>query len=135
MATPERRILRVGSAFCLSLAFPLLCGGCKLYELHGVDTTPYDLIEGIQLKKVFAIQVWSGVMNLPAPGRLHVVLVDQIPDGSKGSVLARLAEETSPSRRLTKGERSSDLYDALNGPAESNGISATKWIVSNIRRS
>jgi hypothetical protein len=115
----------------MSLALPLVCGGCKVYRLADVDRTPYTLIEGGQREQVFAIWVWSGVAVLPAPGRMHVVLVDQIPGGSKQSVQARAADKTPASRRLTNGEHSSDLYDALAGPAESDETSPTRWIVGN----
>src|SRR4051812_44813153 len=115
---PELYRLRAGFALYLTLVVAVLCGGCKVYELQGVDKTPYALIEDGQLKNLFAIQVWSGVTVLPAPGRVHVVLMDQIPGGSKRSVLAEAAEKTPASRRLTQGERSSDLYDALTFPAE-----------------
>jgi hypothetical protein len=113
-------------AFCL-----LFCGGCKIYELDDVDKTAYLLIEPGQAKNVFAIQVWSGVAFLPAPGRVHVVLVDRIPDGSRRSVLARAAEETPASRRLTEGERSADLFDLVGARAPSNDVSATRWLVDN----
>lgn len=114
--------------FCL-----LFCGGCKIYKLNDVDKTPYVLIEQGQMKKLFAIQIWSGVPPtlLPAPGRVHVVLVDQIPDGSKRSVLARAADETPASRRLTEGERRADLFDLVGAPIPSNDVSATRWLVGN----
>ena len=122
--TASRTVL----AFCL-----LFCSGCKIYELNAVDKTPYVLIEQGQAKNVFAIQIWSGVPPtlLPAPGRVHVVLVDQIPDGSKRSALARAAEETPVSRRLTEGEHRSDLFDLVGAPAPSNDVSATRWLVGN----